>query len=1671
MSTVQERISVASGDLHTIRHLYTNGQYIRAYKAARSLAPLDEWSGSEACVLAGRIVAQLGASRMSTRHFARAWREDRTHAEATYYYALTVLQYRGPLRAWGFLKRIGTLDHAPGSTRSDWLALHASVLGYLRDFDAAESWLSKAERGMVDHPWLLVERARLYEQEDRYEDALAAARDSMKLKPWYRPGVQAAAHVLQLLDRDEEAVDLLTEAVARLESGLVVAQLAALQFEMRRYADARKSLDRYAELSPLMERSARRWLAGRRSDVAYGCGEIDGAIAFARDSEEPFFVSMAERLEKPDADTRRVLLPVGFVRQHHQTCGPATLTALSRFWGKPAEHLDVADAICYDGTPDHRERSWAEENGWVAREFRVTWDAAVALLDRGIPFTLTTVETQSAHLQAVIGYDARRATLLIRDPTLPYSGEAVGEALLERYRSVGPRGMAMVPREQAGLLDGIELPEASLYDQLHQLQVALRDHQREAAAVVFGALQNEAPGHRLTWHAARLLANYDADPAGILAATEELLKAYPDDANLRLSQLSYLRDLGRRDQRLALSRELCERPASDPLFLRQQAEELVADAREHSTVVRLAQRVLRTRPFDAPALRLLATVEWDARRFENAIELYRFSACLDDKDEWLARCYFNAARHLHREDEAVRFLEGRFRRFASQSAQPARTLYWALSELERTAEAFAVLEEAQPLRPLDGELLLFAAKSYAACGESESATTRLEAARGHCRHGNWLRAAAFLATVRGDLSLSLALWQEVLSAEPSALDANQAVARHLAENDGRAAALQHLAAACERFPHNFALHQAWIGWLREDGPSASEPVVRRLLAIHPTDAWARRELALVLSEQGRHEEAFTELQLASQLEPRSLAEASVRAQVLERAGHRKEAMEAHRDAIRVSVDSDFDIRRLVELCDSRAERIEALAFVEHQLREQVIFGDGLLAFATHARGILEPDELLATFRKAKEVRPDLWHAWSALILALVERGDLDEALEVAQQACSRFALLPRIWLDIASVYRARNDRNGEIESLRRALQISPGWSTAARALSQVFEKNGNYDESRVILERAARFAPLDGSNQGCLADALWHLGQKDQAVVHLTRALRILPGYEWAWSTLSEWSEELERPEIPLALARELAASRAGDSAVWLALARLLTAPEQVDERISAIDRAIALNPREFEPYDMKAEYLASADRFDEAEAACGAAAWGEYHPIALRGRAAWIQARRGDIPGAIARMRSIVAEDPDYYWGWFNLAEWFSTAGTPADYLEAAEAMVRLSPDGPLGFGYRGEARLKLHDTAGAKRDFERAIELAPSYRFAAMSLFDLELADQRLDAAGRMIELLRSRPDEPFSVAREVQYAAAIRSLTGAVDALARLCALPSGESMWPLNAADQAMAAAGWSRDAEAVFEKALDRSDVPTQVVDLWVEHAAANRTDRCAGRIDGLLAKGEIGRRALCSYLGKLGRMRAAVRIRACIRRHRDVLREHPRSWGMAGYALVAVGRYGEAVRWMQDWADRSDCEAWMLNNLNFALRALRKGDEANRASRRALELAADSSTPYHKMWLALDEILAGQAAVASKRIEGLEPTDFGDTEAYIFAVVRLLLSAELSAPETQRRAIAASCGEFMSLTRETSITSDDYGAVEHTYYRVLNHLARLRGGLYGFLWKLNGLMAPPRRQN
>ncbi len=454
---------ITAAALEQVRALYESGRYLTAYHKAIELAPLAQWRGTEARLLAGRIAGNVGSMRLGDWHWVHAYRDAPNDPEATWYFANYLSNVRGPLRAWQFIKTREMPADATAEHRAHWFSLKGRVLGTLRDFDAAEEWLTRAE-ALGQFTWVDMERAAVLLGEDRHDDAEAAVRGSLERRPWYRPAVQWLVHFLVQRERDGDALELCREGTSRLESSGLWMQYYHLLRELDRLEEASQALDEFERTSPLLDAIGQEALAARRCDIAYQRGDWAESKAqnakvaqlaqsgpIHRRHDVPFCDAFDAAIDKVIADpaghaSRGVLLSVPFVRQNFQTCVPATLAAICRYWGVEVDHLAAAEEITYRGTPHVKERRWAEKSGFVTKEFTVTWDAAVLLLDRGIPFTLTTAEVTSAHLQAVIGYDRVRKAFWIRDPGERHRREIFIDTFIRTLRGDRPARHGDGPR-------------------------------------------------------------------------------------------------------------------------------------------------------------------------------------------------------------------------------------------------------------------------------------------------------------------------------------------------------------------------------------------------------------------------------------------------------------------------------------------------------------------------------------------------------------------------------------------------------------------------------------------------------------------------------------------------------------------------------------------------------------------------------------------------------------------------------------------------------------------------------------------------------------------------------------------------------------------------------------------------------------------------------------------------------------------------------------------------------------------------------------------------------------------------------------------------------------------------------------------------------------------------
>jgi len=1623
-----------------LESLYECGLTLAAWQRATAMAPFEEWRGTRARCLACRLLEATGAPRQSARFIIETWRADRKDPSACFYFGGYLLRRRGPLPALDFVRRYGAGIDAPL-----WHALESCALTALRDFEGADRALRCAEARAPNDAWLQVCRATLLVGQDRYPEALAAAQGALALAPDYPAAIQATAQALLLVSRDAGALELLESACARLQNGPVAAMLAAIESDLDRHDEARRSWERVVELSPAMEPGFARWLCAKRSDAAFHCGDIEAAIELARASQIPFQLAVAARMEKTRG--RRVALPARFVRQHEKTCVPATLIAISELWHMPADHLQVAGEICYDGTAAHSERRWAEENGWRVREFTVTWDAARMLLDRGIAFTLTTVEPGNAHEQAVIGYDERRGVLLLRDPFLAMRPELDAEAGLAHYAPTGPRGMAMVPLEHGELLDGIELPDSVERDLLHVIDCSLHVHDREGADAALKELVARSPDHLLALQGRRALAAYDSDPLAMLECADALSRRFPNDANYLLLRISALRDLGRRAEVLALLEEKGRTSSGEPLLWSELAAELKPDARQSARVVELLRRTIRARPTLPAAFHSLADVLWDQGRREDALRLYWFATCLDDKNEAHAMPFYLAARALSRNAEALRVLLARFDLFGGRSSLPAQTLFLALAAEQRRPEGLAALDRALELRPTDLNLLLFSARENGRVGRLERAEALLQRAATIAKSPRWHRVAADMASYRLDLRAALEHWQAVLRSEPLAVDAHEAFARLLAQMQGRAAALDHFTNVCARFPHHYRLRQLWLGWLREDDPTRAYEVARMLCDFHPDDAWARRELAISLGRMGRVDEGLDEVEIAARLEPRGPMNFNLRGNLLENAHRPAEAQEQFRASLRLDVDQPWTIAALLRCCpDATAQRRE-VEFLRTEIRSQVLVGQSLLELQKVASTLVPAEELLADLESARTLRPELWEAWSACIQQLLVLRRLDAALDLAAAAVDRFPLLANAFRNLAAVHRARGDRKGERAALEQAVQLEPGSSESVMTLAESWEREGDRARAKELLQRLVAAAPLDAAAHAFVAQGFWKLGDKDLAIERLEHALRVNQESSLGWAQLGEWVGASKVAEFARHLTREKSWSCGG----WLALAKFSPV---LDERLDALAHAETCQPLHIEVHDLRALVLAEAGRFTEAFAACAPDVFGAERPIELRAREASIHAYQGDRDKAIAAMLEVVASDPSFLWAIRCLIDWYREAGEATRLLEMAALGCNQDPTSAYLQGCVAEGKLLERNSAGAKLALQRAMELNPAYRWAGLVLLDLYLGDGELLAASEVLAVVEKHHSSPEVWDRAARLALHRGDRSEVEKRLYAIC-MDASEGDMPLRRAAAAVASAGepWANLLRDVLERVLGQPSPDAAAGAAWVEHVAAERRSWRVWRdLRILRERGLTGSHATEAYLRRLAETRGSE-LRLFLSFHREALQRELATWAAAGFALVSRRAYRAAAKWLADYASRSP-EPWMVINAIVAFQTVGRDAETDAAIDFALALDGARDEERLQLWAAFRKALAGAPAEARALLAQCKT----DQDLY----GRFLRQAALAVASATDASLTRS-EAFRDARRQISAALDPLHfplppLVRAIHARAVRVIARRRGGLLGFLW-------------
>lgn len=1593
--------------LSAIEALALSGQMGQALALADELGSLSQLRGGRARCLVAWIWDHLGDGNTASRVYSKEFKRSPEQATVRFFHTHLLLRERGPLEAWLSLRDYVAPESSSAAERAELCGLRARLLAYLGDSAGAEAELADCDVEALGEARYVSTQATLLERREKRAEALALLESALRRQPLDRTLVQHVASLLERSNRRGEALELLREVAPRLDFPMLASQLAMLEHECLEFEAEERSLRRFEALSSKSSRALRKQLSLRRAENCYLRGDFPGAALHAQASGEEYYLKLAKRLPKTRGEPDRKQLKLPVLIQEPMGCAPSSLAIISSYFGAPVDQVDVADQICYEGTASHSERGWVEARGWISREFTVDFATARRLIERDVPFLLVTVDIASAHAQVVIGFDATRGSLIVRDPSTSHTGEIDADQLFERHRAYGPRGHVILPPELAARLSGIELPEAQLHDAAHRFRLALETHDEATIAQRLQELAALAPGHALELWARRALALRNEDPYATQACSEALLQRFPDDANAEVSVLDCLGSVGTEaQQRQRLDSRLSD-PKAPWIFRDRLARLLSSDAGEHQRAKRLALRALRQVPMRGRSVALWAALERDAGQRELSLCLRRMAATLEPTDADLGRSYFEEAFGEGQPEPALQLLRERSERYGDRSGEPVQVLFGALEWLDRMEEAFSELERGCTRRPEDGQLLLFAAEAYARYQQLDLARSLLARARGKVRGPVFEQAAARIAEMSGDLPEALARHSAALELLPFSLRSRRAVAYLTSQLSGLSSARETLAQACQRYPAHCGLRELYIGWLRGHDPGQVLNEIDALLALQPLNTWARRERALTLSDLGEHARAQAEAEAAAALAPTHPASQRVLCAVLTAAGQREAARVAAERAVQLWPDGPGALAELLGLASSLKDQLELTHWAWRLVLDQSVNGDGLVAWYGYATGLVPGSELLELMRELWVRKPGLWTSHHLLGRALLTSGQPLEARTLLEAASERFAFSSALLLDLADACRACGDFAAEARAAQAGLQISPGWNRALLRVAEVLEREGKTDEARRVLERGLHFHPRNSELKGALAQAWFRAGQVERAFEEARQAVEYEPEDSDAWYSYSECASLLGKSDEVAHLAQTLAAQRPWNAEIWLRLAEVQRRASENLSTIAALEQALERRPDLVLAIDTYALALTHIGKKAEALAICERPVAGYFGRGTLRARRAWVRWQFNERDEACLDMRKVIADHPDQLWGLQELVQWEAERKQHASSLRLAEALVKLSPLRAVSYGFLGDAQQEMELFEEAWQSFTQAAQLDPSYVFVGSRRVQLAIAQRRFDAAEAVIAEQGPHVSPHVRTQWQLQLAVARTDSEGALDTLRRLAASPTttGAGLVAQAQVLQQLPLANLKRGLSSL---ACD-SSLHAELGELWVATLDARGAPPSAFRILRLRRHHEQAfQSAARAHFELLGDKSAAwfsvlgsLLLLGAASRKNDV------TWGKIGFALTRARAYVACQIWLSDYARRSATEAWMLHNYRICALENHQRQSGLRAAEHALTLPTDGTLHWHLAFSAFAHAANGNISKAREIVEGRSAEGLTDRHRALFEGARLLVALSSAARSEQ----------------------------------------------------------------
>jgi Flp pilus assembly protein TadD/mono/diheme cytochrome c family protein len=313
-------------------------------------------------------------------------------------------------------------------------------------------------------------------------------------------------------------------------------------------------------------------------------------------------------------------------------------------------------------------------------------------------------------------------------------------------------------------------------------------------------------------------------------------------------------------------------------------------------------------------------------------------------------------------------------------------------------------------------------------------------------------------------------------------------------------------------------------------------------------------------------------------------------------------------------------------------------------------------------------------------------------------------------------VLPRPSLDSKEDPRALLEKAWMENRLRK----DPSDHTALYNLASVEMNDGDYQSAAALYRKVLQRAPNDALTLTAYAAALDAAGDWQQARKEYEKALAADPANANARFDLGQL--ETRREDYPAAEAqfRELLAANPKDAGAHAALGAVLAQTQREKEAAAELEAALQLDPKNFDALFNLGSLEAGNQNFSRAAGLLRAALKQKDDAEAHQLLGA-VYAQAGELADALAEFQAFQKLKPRDAAPHLALAKVYAAMGRLPEAVREQRAALAIDATNPGDWNDLGVLEVQAGDTASARADFERALELDPANEAAKGNLAKL--------------------------------------------------------------------------------------------------------------------------------------------------------------------------------------------------------------------------------------------------------------------------------------------------------------------------------------------------------------